>query len=148
MYMTMMVIMRPLGLGRSVEISEPAGVSGGSGLKVMPSASEGPPVINRGGKAPNIKSGQGGGPHVEDPSADGTLSQKIGKMVEEAEKMVRGDGAELEDSDEPRNPKKRVMDISEDGMAAGDVIDELEEGQQWRDAPEQQVETDQMRDEL
>jgi protein transport protein SEC20 len=143
MYMTLMVIMSPFGMGRGVE--EAGAIS--SNFRVMPSASQGPPVVSGGRQAPHIHVGRGGGAPVNDPSADGSLSQKIGKMVEEAEKIVRGDGTELEDSDEPRNPKKRVMDI----------IDDLEQGKQGEQGEEQDeqpiaddivVDGGQLRDEL
>jgi protein transport protein SEC20 len=147
LYMTMMVIVSPLGVGRSVEVGEPV-VGSGTGLKVMPSASEGSPRVDRGGKAPNIKVGRGGGAPAEDPSEDGSLSQKVGRMAEEAARIVRGDGTELEDSDEPRNAKKRVLE-ARDGMNAADMIDELEQSEDWQDAPEYvEVEAEQVRDEL
>ena len=142
MYMTLMVIVRPLGLsgGSSVEVGEPGISMGESSAMAVSSASRSPKVD----EVPNIQAGQDGS---KDPSRDGSLSQKIGRMVEEAEKVVRGDGTELEDSDEPRNPKKRVMDTSKEGMSAGDVIDELEQDEQWQDAREH-IETEQARDEL
>lgn len=145
LYATLMAMMAPLRMGRGAVKS--GAVT--SGLKVMPSASERPSPVVAGGGARHIPVGRGGGgqPRAQDPSKDGSLSQKIGKMVEQAEKVVRGDGVELEDSDEPRNPKKRVME-------AGDIIDELEhEHEESQDQPlEHQVDTDagesQMRDEL
>jgi protein transport protein SEC20 len=51
----------------------------------------------------------------QDPSPDGSESQKVGQMAEEARKQdekpvkLRGDGTPLVDSDAPRNPKKRVL---------------------------------------
>jgi protein transport protein SEC20 len=51
----------------------------------------------------------------QDPSPEGSESQKVGQMAEEARKKdgqpvrVRGDGTPLVESDAPRNPKKRVL---------------------------------------
>ena len=141
LYMTMSVIVRPFGVGRGVEVGDPAvSLSERGSSIVMPSASKSAEANH----AANIYVGQDPG---SDPSKDGSLSQKIGRMVEQAEKVVRGDGAELEDSDEPRNPKKRVMDTSREGMNAGDVIEGLEQDENWQDAQEY-VGEEQVRDEL
>jgi protein transport protein SEC20 len=68
---------------------------------------------------------QGDPPHAsaaaekEDPSAKGSLSQKVGQLADklrgegaakEAQPVVRGDGTVLQDSDAPRNPYKRMFD--------------------------------------
>jgi len=83
-------------------------------LKILPSASDGPPRFSDGAiHQPHIQVGQGGGPPVQnqqDPSPDDSLSQEIGKMAEKSKETVTlGDGTVLQDSDEPRNPKKRVF---------------------------------------
>jgi protein transport protein SEC20 len=129
MYTTLMAIMGPFGV--SSDVGEPG--AGTSSLRIMPSASERPPAFAE-RQAPYIQVGRGGGgggvPPAKDPSKHGSLSQKIGRMVEEAEKIVRGDGAVLKDSDEPRNPKKRVLDTAGEGLRASDIIDELEQEEQ------------------
>lgn len=83
-------------------------------LKVQPSASGSIPIYAAGHQAPRIQVGRGGGsPAVqEDPSPDGSLSQDIGKMTEQGQKdpVVRGDGTVMQDSNAPRNPKKRMFD--------------------------------------
>lgn len=136
LYLSMMVITRPLlGLGRGRAIEEPGMSFDGSSMQIVPTGSAVPVVVGD-GNAPVVKVGQDA---VQDPSQDGSLSQKIGRM---AGKIVRGDGAELQDSDEPRNPMKRVMDTSNDGPGAAQLIDELEVEQEqeqddeWQDARE------------
>jgi protein transport protein SEC20 len=88
-------------------------------LRILPSASNGPPHFPEGvGHQPYIKVGRGGGPPVrspnqnqqQDPSPDESLSQEIGQMAEQAKEQVTlGDGTVLQDSNEPRNPKKRMF---------------------------------------
>jgi protein transport protein SEC20 len=88
--------------------------STGTSLKVQPSASDAIPsfantVIRH---QPHIQVGRGGGP-PHDPSPDGSLSQQVGQMAEEAknEPVRRGDGTILQErGDVPKNPKKRMMD--------------------------------------
>jgi protein transport protein SEC20 len=134
LYLSMMMITRPLiGLGSGSAIEEPGVDLGGRSMQVMSSGSVVPGIVGD-GKAPVVQVGQD---DAQDPSQDGSLSQKIGRL---AGKIVRGDGAELEESDEPRNPKKRFMDTSKDGPGAAPLIDELEVEQQqddeWQDARE------------
>ncbi|KIW01775.1 uncharacterized protein PV09_06947, partial [Verruconis gallopava] len=145
MYMTLATILSAFGLGRRLPDNS---MVSRSSLRVMPSASQGPPVVLNGRQAPYIKVGRGGGASPpKDPSEEGSLSQKIGKMVENAEKVVRGDGSELVDSDEPRNPKKRVMDASEEGLGAGDIIDSLDSREEEGPSPNA-VGGEEIRDEL
>ena len=145
-------VLRPLGIRSSSAIASLASLSASSSLKVMPSASPGDiPVMNEGRQIPNIKVGRGGRAE-QDPSPDGSLSQKVGRMVEDAERLVRGDGVELEDSVEPRNPKKRMLDTEREGMGPEDIIADLEdgEGEEYVDAEEyaRQDKAQEVRDEL
>ena len=104
-------------------------------LRVKPSAQGGPPKFSMSGGQPprGVPVGGGGmgakrGPGGNDPSPDGSLSQKIGQMAEESrqeeqndhksggadrpeEPIRRADGTVLESrGDKPRNPKKKMWD--------------------------------------
>jgi protein transport protein SEC20 len=83
------------------------------------SLSSGQPVISSSSaftmsSAQPIEGKGGNGKPAEDPSPEGSESQKVGKMAEDSRKAeyapgtVRGDGVPLVESDEPRNPKKRM----------------------------------------
>jgi protein transport protein SEC20 len=96
------------------------GLNGGSSssstsLKILPSASDGPPRFPDGAiNQPHIQVGRGGGQpsqnQQQDPSPDDSLSQEIGQMAENTKEPVTlGDGTVLEESDQPRNPKKRMF---------------------------------------
>ncbi|KAF2756737.1 Sec20 domain-containing protein [Pseudovirgaria hyperparasitica] len=74
--------------------------------------------------------GRGAKVAPSDPSPDGSMSQKVGQMAEAAKAAVssnsqenkpddpqpkqaeRGDGQSLEDTDKPRNPKKRMFEAN------------------------------------
>jgi len=53
---------------------------------------------------------------VGDPSPEGSESQKVGQMAEQAREgdkeapKLRGDGTPLVESDRPKNPKKRMWE--------------------------------------
>lgn len=102
-----------------------------SSLIVKPSATGRPPPIRyMEGQAPAIPVGGGGrgAKQEEDPSHEGSMSQKVGQMVETSQQqqqqegvggskaegapIVRGDGTVLQKSDAPRNPKKRMFDVN------------------------------------
>jgi protein transport protein SEC20 len=115
------------------------GLTGGSSssstsLKILPSASDGIPRFTDGAiHQPHIKVGRGGGPPVQnqqqDPSPDDSLSQEIGQMAENAKETVTlGDGTVLQDSDQPRNPKKRmfVADVEEANHAKQQAEEQAE----------------------
>jgi protein transport protein SEC20 len=88
-------------------------------LKILPSASNGSPRFPDGAAhRPHIQVGRGGGAPVQnqnhnqqqDPSPDDSLSQEVGQMADKAkEQVTMGDGTVLQDSDAPRNPKKRMF---------------------------------------
>ena len=105
-------------------------------LIVKPSASGGIPkrVIDTKEAPPYVRVGGGGRGYNYDPSPPGSLSEEVGKMAEQNEQqkqaaqdhpqlreqqqqveeqrepVVRGDGTVLEESDRPRNPKKRIWE--------------------------------------
>jgi protein transport protein SEC20 len=92
------------------------GLSSSTSLKIQPSATDGLPRFPEGSiKQPHIQVGHGGGQPAQneeqkDPSPDGSLSQQVGQMTEEAKEQVTlGDGTVLQESNEPRNPKKRMF---------------------------------------
>lgn len=75
----------------------------------------------------------------EDPSPPDSLSQSVGQMAEQSqqqqpikghEKVVRGDGTVLEESDKPRNPKKRMWDEEEE--AAKREVEKAKEEQEGK----------------
>ncbi|KAF2786756.1 Sec20-domain-containing protein [Melanomma pulvis-pyrius CBS 109.77] len=100
-------------------------------LIVKPSASGGIPkrIIDAKEPPPYIRVGLGGQGYNDDPNApkSQSLSEEIGEMVEQSqqethnlpqgqqgeeqkEPVRRGDGTVLEESDRPRNPKKRIWE--------------------------------------
>lgn len=98
-------------------------------LIVKPSATGGIPQRPIGDNKPHyVRVGGGGRGYMQDPSPPNSLSQSIGKMAEQNqqqehpqlregtrqekqnEPVVRGDGTVLQDSDRPRNPKKRMWE--------------------------------------
>ncbi|KAF1808971.1 hypothetical protein P152DRAFT_462025 [Eremomyces bilateralis CBS 781.70] len=113
----------------SIAVSSPS-----SSLIVKPSATEGLPHLRRDqDPQPFMRAGAGGygAKDPEDPSVRGSMSQRVGQMAEksrqqqggqagaqvQAEPVRRADGTVLQDSDEPRNPKKRVMEEPPEGQA-------------------------------
>lgn len=103
--------------------------STGTDLKFQPSASDVPPSIVHTTieEQPHIQVGTGGEP-PHDPSADGSLSQKIGQMAGEGknEPVKRGDGTILQErGDLPKNPKKRILDTGAEAADPGETaVDE------------------------
>lgn len=93
-----------------------------------------------------------------DPSPDGSMSQQVGRMAEaaaqgqgQAEDVPRrGDGQPLQQSDKPRNPKKRAMDVGEEQermrREAEAEAEEREREQESKQQQQQQAER--QRDEL
>lgn len=115
-------------------------------LIVHPSASQRAPTFSMtdGRPPPGVRAGAGGAgakvdkdgkrPHEKDPSADGSLSQKIGQMAEESQQQAkgekelprRGDGTILQErGDIPRNPKKKVFEDVEPASSDSRKRDEL-----------------------
>ncbi|KAK7520211.1 Sec20-domain-containing protein [Phyllosticta citriasiana] len=93
----------------------------------------------------------------QDPSPDGSMSQQVGRMAEAAgaqQQQVqqgqgddvprRGDGQPLQQSDQPRNPKKRMMDVGEEQ----ERMAREEAEQQQRQAAHAKGEGERKRDEL
>jgi protein transport protein SEC20 len=93
-------------------------------LIVKPSADGGIPrrVINP-DEPQYVRVGGGGRGYSYDPSASGSVSQQVGQMAEQSqqqgsaqqsdqakEPVVRGDGTVLQESDRPRNPKKKMWE--------------------------------------
>ncbi|KAF2869440.1 Sec20-domain-containing protein [Massariosphaeria phaeospora] len=134
-----------------------------SSLIVQPSAEGEIPkrVINTNAEQPYVRVGGGGRGYVQDPSPPESLSQHVGQMAEQSqsqlpeqpeqqqseqrEPVVRGDGTVLQESTQPRNPKKRMWE--EDVESA-----KHEQAQQEPPPPPQQQESQQSghrkRDEL
>ncbi|KAF2459891.1 hypothetical protein BDY21DRAFT_377471 [Lineolata rhizophorae] len=111
-------------------------------LIVKPSAKGGPPKIDwmSDQGAPYVRAGGGGAgaKDEEDPSLRGSMSQRVGQMAEASREQGqgqqqgegqdnkqggagasgdvprRGDGTPLVESDQPRNPKKRMWDADEE----------------------------------
>jgi protein transport protein SEC20 len=101
-------------------------------LIVKPSATGGIPKrpVSPDGQAPYVRVGGGGKGYNPDPSRPGSLSQQVGQMAEQNQQqvpdhpqfrkpqqseeqdgpVVRGDGTVLQESDRPRNPKKKMWD--------------------------------------
>jgi len=98
-------------------------------LIVKPSATGGLPRFAMSGQRPNVPAGGGGygakvRPGEGDPSAQGSMSQQVGQMAEQSQQQAaqqsqaggekevprRADGQPLQESDAPRNPKKRMWD--------------------------------------
>jgi protein transport protein SEC20 len=94
-------------------------------LKIQPSATGGPPRrqnMASGGKG--VPVGARGGGAKKGHNNDGSLSEQVGRMAEDSQRqdgaeggnggkkqeIRRGDGTVLKESDEPRNPKKRMME--------------------------------------
>jgi protein transport protein SEC20 len=108
-----------LGVFAAVGLTGGNSATSSTSLRILPSASDGPPRFPDGAiHRPHIQVGRGGGPPVQsrnqnqqqDPSPDESLSQEVGQMAEKAkEQVIMGDGTVLQDSDEPRNPKKRMF---------------------------------------
>ncbi|KAF2099659.1 Sec20-domain-containing protein [Rhizodiscina lignyota] len=119
-----------VGAGAGVAGSS-ASVSPSTSLIVKPSAKGRSPERPVGAQfqQPYIPVGRGGygAGQVPDPSVLGSISQQVGQMAEETRKseqpkpdkkdeekkdepVRRGDGTILEESDAPRNPKKRMFD--------------------------------------
>ncbi|KAK8203681.1 hypothetical protein IWZ01DRAFT_521884 [Phyllosticta capitalensis] len=94
-----------------------------------------------------------------DPSPDGSMSQQIGRMAEaaaqgqgQAEDVPRrGDGQPLQQSDKPRNPKKRAMDVGEEQermRREAEAEAEEREREQESKQQQQQQQAERQRDEL
>ncbi|KAJ4322021.1 Protein transport protein sec20 [Neodidymelliopsis sp. IMI 364377] len=132
------VVFGVVGLGtaaKSTSVSTPSEPS--TSLIVQPSATGGPPRRKVDPNAPPaqnyIRVGGGGrGYSQADPSPADSLSQTVGKMAEQQQQqqgevpdhpqfrqkqqdqddgpVVRGDGTVLQESDKPRNPKKKMWE--------------------------------------
>jgi protein transport protein SEC20 len=133
------IVFGVVGLGtaaKSTSVSTPSEPS--TSLIVQPSATGGPPRRKVDPNAPPaqnyIRVGGGGrGYSQADPSPADSLSQTVGKMAEQAQQqqqgevpdhpqfrqqqqeeddgpVVRGDGTVLQESDKPRNPKKKMWE--------------------------------------
>ncbi|KAK7632701.1 Sec20-domain-containing protein [Phyllosticta paracitricarpa] len=132
-------------------------LSTSSSLIVKPSASNRPPPRQPGQQAHYIRAGAGGVGKEQDPSPDGSMSQQVGRMAEAAgaqQQQVqqgqgddvprRGDGQPLQQSDQPRNSKKRMMDVGEEQ----ERMAREEAEQQQRQAAHAKGEGERKRDEL
>lgn len=130
-------------------------------LIVKPSATGGAPRRSNDPNAPPpqnyIRVGGGGrGYYQGDPSPTNSLSQEVGKMAEQAQQqqeedvhpqlraqrqqpdeegpVVRGDGTVLQESDKPRNPKKKMWeeDVEREKFEQQQQAQQQEEGGQRR----------------
>ncbi|KAK8162756.1 hypothetical protein BKA80DRAFT_273557 [Phyllosticta citrichinensis] len=94
----------------------------------------------------------------QDPSPEGSMSQHVGHMAEAAGSQQeknrqgqgddvprRGDGEPLQQSDQPRNPKKRMMDV---GVEQERMAREEAEQQQQQQAVKHKEEDERKMDEL
>lgn len=106
--------------GNSKNVAASEAQSTRTSLIVKPSATGGipkRPVVDDNEPAPYIRVGGGGRGYNYNPSPPGSMSERVGEMAEQAqnqqtkeEAVVRGDGTVLQESDKPRNPKKRMWD--------------------------------------
>lgn len=128
-------------------------------LIIKPSASGGFPrrPVDANQPPPYVPVGGGGRGYAQDPSQPGSVSQQVGQMAEQSEAqaqgqaqqggeerkepVIRGDGTVLQESDKPRNPKKKMWE--EDVENAKHDAAQAEQAQQ-----QQQTHTLRKRDEL
>ncbi|KAF1989559.1 hypothetical protein K402DRAFT_460912 [Aulographum hederae CBS 113979] len=156
---TVFLIFSAVGLTGAVSTSSASTVgtppSSSRTLIVQPSATgEIPKIPRMSGQHPNINIPVGGGgygakvrPGEGDPSPQGSMSQRVGQMAEASqqqqaqqageevkEEVRRGDGTILEESDKPRNPKKRMWDETvEQEKAKAEAEGNEKEGLRKRD---------------
>jgi protein transport protein SEC20 len=150
----------PIGASTSSSSSLSAANEPSTSLIVQPSAKgdipKRPNLNNQ--EANYVRVGGGGRGHAqqeEDPSAPDSLSQQVGQMAEQAqqqeqqsqqgsqaqaqqnEPVQRADGTVLEESDRPKNPKKRmfeanVEDAKVEAGSQGEKVGAEEGGEQWK----------------
>ncbi|KAF2186854.1 hypothetical protein K469DRAFT_662681 [Zopfia rhizophila CBS 207.26] len=147
-YKLVFAIFVAIGLTSSKSVAVPKEPS--TSLIVKPSATDGIPKRPVDTDNPlYVKVGRGGRGWGYDPSPEGSLSREVGQMAEQKqdqdhpqlrerqeqqaseqnEPAVRGDGTVLQESDKPRNPKKRIWEENVEAEKYERAQQEQEHGQ-------------------